>query len=170
MFATRRIEGSFAVVEVADYPGIQVLHDNRPVARTDDNGRALVTGLRGYDVNRISIEPSDLPYDAEVSGLQLEVIPPARSGVLQRIPIKRSRAASFRVVDAKGEPLPPGTQLRIFGQAQDFPVGFDGRSFVAGLTRRNRIDANGPQGKCTLQLELKVDGDELPELGTLSCL
>lgn len=169
VFLSRRIDGSFAVVEVADYPGVQLLHDNRPAARTDPRGRALVSGLRGYEANRISIDPADLPFDADVDALEALVTPPARSGVALRLGVERVRSASFRLVGSDGTVLPPGSALRIAGSSRSFPIGFDGKAFVSGLAGRTRVQARWPGHECSAWLPDVDDRGEVPELGTVRC-
>ncbi len=170
VFLSRRIEGSFAVVEVSDYAGVQVLHDNRPVTRTDSNGRALVSGLRGYEPNRIGVNAADLPFDAEVEGLELMLVPPTRSGTALKIPVTRSLSASFRLVDAQGTAVPAGSQVRVAGGTRSFPVGFDGKAYLSGLTPRTQVQADWLGGSCHATLELPTKAEEMPELGTLRCL
>ena len=77
--------------------------DNQVVARTDSRGMAFVGGLRGYESNRIGIEAGDLPLDAEVDHLDIAVAPPSRTGVSITFPVRRTRSATLRVVDAGGE-------------------------------------------------------------------
>lgn len=171
--AGRRVDGSFAVVDVGGYGGVRVLLDHRPVARTDAQGRALVTGLRGREVQRIGIDPADLPFDAEVSALDTVVTAPSRGGVAVSVAVTRARAATFTVLDAAGRALPPGTQLQVAGQSRRFPVGFDGKAFVSGLAARSQVlgmfDGNGTAPACSLWLELPAQSDELPDLGPQTC-
>jgi outer membrane usher protein len=171
LYPSRRIEGGFVVVQVADYPGVGVLHDNQEVARTDGRGRAFIGGLRGYQSNRVAINAADLPYDAELEALEMRLIPAARSAALIDFPVRRSRAASFRLLDARGQPLPPGAELQLQGQERRFIVGLDGRAFVSGLAAGpNRLQARWPEGRCSLILTPPHDTADLPELGPLPCL
>jgi outer membrane usher protein len=170
VFASRRIEGSFAVVEVGDYPDVTVLHDHHPVAVTDRHGRALVSSLRGNEVNRIDIDPSGLPFDAEVETFETLVIPPAHSGVAVTIPLKRVRAASFRVIGANGAAIPAGSELQVAGQARSFPIGFNGRAYASGLSGQDSAVIRWPAHQCTLQLTLPPADADAPDLGTLRCL
>jgi outer membrane usher protein len=170
VFASRRIEGSFAVVEVGDYPDVTVLHDHHPVAATDHRGRALVSSLRGNEVNRIDIDPSGLPFDAEVESFETLVIPPARSGVAVAIPLKRVSAASFRVVGADGTAIPVGSELQLVGQERRFPIGFDGRAYASGLSGHDRAVVRWMAHQCAVQLTLPPTDDDAPDLGTLRCL
>lgn len=92
VYLSHRIDGSFAVVQVGDYGGIRVNRDNQFVARTDEKGRAVVTGLRGFERTQISIEQIDLPLDAQVDRLKIAVTPGMRSGVSVVFPVHRTRA------------------------------------------------------------------------------
>ena len=173
-YASRRIDGGFAVVQVDEQPNVRILHDNQPVARTDAQGRAFLPALRGYQVNRVGVVADDLPLDAEIEALELRVMPAARRAALIRFPIVHSRTATFRVVDEAGEPLPPGTELRVAGSRRSFPMGLDGRAFVTGLAdganavsevMAHREDA----APCRLELRLPEKATELPDLGTVVC-
>jgi len=171
LFTTRRIDGSFAVVEVGDYPDVGVLRDHHEVARTDEHGRALVSGLRGYEVNRIGAEPADLPMDASVDALDVEFVPPAHAGVVLRLPVRRSRSATFRVVGPDGMPLPAGTQLMLAGRDTPYPVGFDGRAYLAALTGSTVVRAHGAAGDCHFVVSVPAgDADDLPDMGLQHCL
>jgi outer membrane usher protein len=169
-FVSRRIDGTYAVVEVGDYPDVAILRDNHPVARTDEHGRALVPGLRGNEVNRVGVDAADLPLDASVDALDLDFIPPAHAGVVLRLPVTRSRSASLRVLGPDGMPLPPGTTLRMAGRDTVFPVGFDGRTFVTGLHAGTRLRARGAGADCGFALSVpEGDADDLPDLGNVVC-
>ena len=169
LFASRRIEGSYAVVEVGDYPDVQVLHDHRPVARTDAHGRAFVSGLRGYEPNHIGINLGDLPFDAEVDRDSAVLTPPARTGSALKIAVARTRAASFRLVDAAGLPVPAGSTLAIVGSTRGHPIGFDGKAFLSGLGEHTRVQASWPGRSCRATVELPAGLDEVPDLGTVQC-
>jgi outer membrane usher protein len=169
VFASRRIEGSFAVVQVGDYAGVRVNRDNQFVARTDPRGRALVTGLRGFESNRISVEGADLPLDAQVDELQVSVLPGMGSGVSVRFPVRHSRAASLRLVMADGQPVPPGSAVHLGTDVRSFPVGLDGRTFLAGLAEHTAIRADWDGQHCSAELVLAPGADPVPELGTVLC-
>ncbi len=169
VFLARRIEGSFAVVEVGDFGGVRVTRDNQVVARTDDKGHAFVGGLRGYENNRIGIDASDLPLDAQVDSLDVIVAPAARAGVSILFPVQHARSATLRVVDAQGKPVPPGSMVRADGQRRDFPVGYEGRLFLVGLADRGTYVATWPEGSCKFDLAWQPAGDDVPDLGVATC-
>jgi outer membrane usher protein len=169
LFASRRIDGSFAVVEVGEYPGVRITRDSQVVGRTDDHGRALVTGLRGFERNRLGIEGADLPLDAQIDALQIEIVPGRDSGVSVRFPVQRARAATLRLVTADGTVVPPGSRVRVDGAARDFPVGFEGRLFLSDLADRNTIVAEWDRGRCVAQFSLRNAAGPVPELGEVAC-
>ncbi|UUX97689.1 fimbria/pilus outer membrane usher protein [Aquabacterium sp. J223] len=174
VFFSRWLDGSFAVVDVGDYEGVQVLLDHHPVARTDARGRAIVPGLRAYDDNRLGLELKDLPFDAELDAAELQARPRARAGVRVQFPVRRVRAASFRLVQADGSAVPPGSRVRVVGDhsGTEFPVGLDGRSFVSGVSSHTVLQVQSPGRRCEVTIDRlaeRTNADEPPELGTLTC-
>lgn len=172
VYAGRRVDGGFAVVEVADHPNVRITHDNQVVARTDGSGRAYLPTLRGYQVNRVGVIADDLPLDADIESLDLQVTPAARRASLIRFPIGISRTATFRLLDEQGDPVPAGADLRPVGQMRSFPVGLDGRAFVAGLGAApgpHRLEVRWPDGGCEASIELPPGDRELPDLGAVIC-
>ena len=61
LMQARPLRDSFALVELGA-PNIRVLRDRQIVGRTDEHGRALITGLRANEANRIGIELDDLTF------------------------------------------------------------------------------------------------------------
>lgn len=169
VFASRRIDGSFAVVKVGDYPGVRVTRDSQFVGRTDANGHAFVTGLRGFETNRLGVEVANLPLDAQVGAVQIEVSPGRGSGVSVHFPVQRSRSATLRLVTADGTVVPPGSRVRVDGAAREFPVGFDGRLFLADLADRNTLVADWGAARCTASVALGDAPGPVPELGAIAC-
>ena len=88
----RRLEQSFAVVQVADYAGLTVFLDNQPIGRTDAKGRVLVDALRPYQRNEISLDPTQVPMDGAIDQSAIGVTPAYRSGALVRFPVTRAMA------------------------------------------------------------------------------
>ncbi len=107
-FFSRRINSSFAVVQVPDYPNVHVYAENQLVATTNAWGNALVPALRPYQENHIRIEQADLPLDAKIDTLTINAAPYFRSGFLLKFPVRRSRGATMKIVLDNGQPLPAG--------------------------------------------------------------
>ncbi|MGB6605852.1 MAG: fimbria/pilus outer membrane usher protein [Steroidobacteraceae bacterium] len=167
LHAARTISDSFATVEVGGIPNVTVYLDNQPIAQTDSNGQALVPYLRSFDVNRLSIDPLQLPLDAAVNDPQVQIVPPYRSGVLVSFPVKRERSGVFKLKRADGSAVPAGATVRF--QGQDFPVGLDGLTYVIGYDHGTSGEARWNGGQCTFRLPPPPDDQPQPDLGTIAC-
>lgn len=167
-YLSRRIDDSFAAVQVGEYDGVDIYLDNQPVARTRD-GYALVTGLRPYQNNSITVQPEDLPLDAEVTTLRMSLSLARRSVRLVKFPVRPAHGAVLRIVLDDGSPLPAGAWLTVEGGAEAFPVGLRGESYVKGLGSENRIDVHWKEQVCTLQVALPKKAGPQPVLGPLTC-
>ncbi len=169
VFLSRRVDGSFAVVKVGDYPGVRVQRESQEVARTDARGLAFVPGLRGYEANRLSVAPSDLPMDAAVDGLALSIAPPTRSGVSVSFAVRRQRSVALRLLGPTGQPVPPGSWVSVAGQGRQYPVGFGGRLFLVDVGKQARLTAQWPGMRCAARIEIPDDVEEVPDLGYWPC-
>src|SRR5262249_55509121 len=63
LFASRKVQDSFALVEVPGYPDVGVGFQSSVLSRTDSNGRALVPQLQPYRTNTIRLDPNELPIN-----------------------------------------------------------------------------------------------------------
>jgi outer membrane usher protein len=153
LHATLPVADSLAVVTLDGQPGVAVYHENRLVGQTDANGQIVVPNLLSHQINRIAIDPLDLPMDADVDGLSRELRPSDRVGVVLRFALQRSRSALLVLRDAAGAPLPLGAQVLLTGgntdadgkggdgpaEGEPFVVGYDGLAYLRGLSEHNRI-------------------------------
>jgi outer membrane usher protein len=167
VMATRRLDQSFAVVQVADYAGLTVYRDNQPVGRTDERGRVLVTSLRAYERNQISVNPVEVPLDGAIDTPAIDVAPGYRSGAVVRFPVTRADAATLRLVLEDGTPVPAGAQATL-GTAS-FPVALDGQLYVEGLREPARLQVRWQGGECSVPVSRPAVSDPIPDLGTLRC-
>ena len=168
-FLTRRIEESFAVVDVPGYPGVRVYSANQLVTRTNSAGTALIPRLLPYQANRVGIEQADLPMDAQVDSLQVEAVPFFRSGMRLAFPVRLSRGALITLVLDNGEPLPAGAIVTRAGSTEEFPVGLRGEVYLTGLEASNRLRASWRGQACELVVAFAPTQDPLPHLGTYPC-
>jgi outer membrane usher protein len=168
-FLSRRIADSFAVVQLPDYPNVRVYADNQLVARTRNDGSALLPRLRAYEKNSISIEQADLPLDAQIDAMQVDAVPYYRSGLVLQFPVKRSRGALITVVLDNREPLPAGAVAQLIGEKEEFPVGMKGEIYLRGLKPANRLRVTWRGQSCELSVPFAETNDPLPDLGTYTC-
>ncbi|MBT9554249.1 MAG: fimbrial biogenesis outer membrane usher protein [Hydrogenophaga sp.] len=125
----RRIEGSFALVQVGNLPDVPVYRDQHEVGRTGADGAIILNDLRPYQTNRIHVDPNDLPVDAVFERLQLKLSPALGAGVYADMGVRRVQPWTLRMLGPDGQVVPPGTVLQVLGQASERTVGYDGKLF-----------------------------------------
>lgn len=169
-FLTRRVNDSFAVVRVADYPDVQVYLENQAIGRTNSSGATLISGLRPYQKNSISIEQADIPLDAQIETLELKAAPYFRSGYEAVFPVKKSNGALLNIV-LEGSNLSIGGALAgLNGSEEVFPVATDGRAYFTNLKSTNLIKVLLPNSRsCTFEVSFTPSTDPLPNLGSFIC-
>lgn len=146
VFLTHRIDDAFAVVDVGT-PNVDVFHENRRVATTDSSGRALVTGLRSYELAKISIDPLHLPIDVQLPAAEVRVSPADRAGIVVDFNAHGSAKAALLILKAPdGKVLPAGSAGRLEGTGEEFVVGYDGQAFVSNLSESNTVVIDSGNG------------------------
>lgn len=169
IFPSRRINDSFAVARTGGYPDVRVYAENQFVARTDSRGLAMIPRLLPYQANSVSIEQADLPLDARVDTLRLQVTPYLRSGALADFPVGPSRGGTVTIRLADGAYVPPGAVVRIVGRAEEYPVAYRGEAYLTGLAETNDLLVSWNGQECRLRVGWPKDAGPLPNLGTFVC-
>lgn len=169
LFSTRRIEQSYALVEVRDYPDVGVGIGSNMVTSTDANGLAVLVNLSPYVANQVRLNPQDLPVSAEIDSIEDIVVPALRSAVKLRFPVRGGQAALLRILLDDGEPAPAGAVVRIDGDTKEFWVARRGEAYVTGITAATRLDLEWKGQHCPLQVTLPAASrDSIPHV-TTSC-
>jgi len=169
VFLSRRIDQSFAVVSIPDYPGVHVLTDNQAAGITNANGDVLIPRLRAYDLNMITIDETDLPMDAEIDATRLPAVPYFRSGVRIEFPIKHAHGVTMTIHLEDGKPVSAGATIRIVGNTDSFVVGYGGQAYVDGLDANARMRVTWQGQACEFDIKFTKTTDMLPDLGTFIC-
>ena len=99
---SRRINDSFALVSTGA-PGVDVLHENRKLGKTDSSGHLLVPDLIPYQANRVSIDVENLPVDTRLESTKAVVVPQSRSGVVANFQLERYVAATVILKTPDGQ-------------------------------------------------------------------
>ncbi len=171
LFVTRKLQDSYALVEVLGYANVGVGFQSTVLTRTDEDGRALLPRLQPYRRNSIRLDPTELPISAELDTIEMIAVPPARAGVKVSFPVRPGRGALVTVLLEDGEPAPPGAQIELIGDKQEFYVARRGEAFITGLQARNALRLKWRDRTCDLQVELPPgDKDEIARLGPFTCL
>lgn len=170
LFPSNTIYDSFAIVDTNRMPHVHVLQENRDVGRTDSSGRLLVPDMHSFDLNHITIEPTDIPPDATIDDATRKVRPQDRSGVVLRFPVKMSHGALLRLVDEAGVPLPVGSTARVRSSGSKVPIGYDGEAYLQDLSPHNEVEVELPDGlRCSVSFDYRPVSGEIPAIGPLPC-
>jgi outer membrane usher protein len=168
VFLTNRIDDAFAVVRVG-VPNVPVMYDNRPLGVTDAQGMILVPSLRSFDRNKISIDPIDLPVDAEIETTRTIIAPADRAGVLVDFGVRIATSSALVVfTGAEGGFLPVGSTGRS-ETGEEFIVGYDGQGFLRDLGARNAVTIETPQGRCRATFAYAPRGGEQVVISPVVC-
>lgn len=161
VFLSNRIDDAFAVVDTGE-PGIDVQFENRPAGRTNRRGKLLVPDLRSYEPNQITIDPTNLPVDANVGGTREVSVPADRSGTVVKFAVETDvQAALVTLRDENGEFLETGASGEIEGGSERFTVGYDGQAYITGLGSRNRVVIDQPtRGRCAAEFSFQPQKGE----------
>lgn len=170
LFASRRLGESFAVVDVGA-SGVAVAYENRPQGLTGANGKLLIPELVPYQANRIDVDPANLPPDAELDQAEFVVAPRQGAAVIVKAHLQRDAdAALVSFVTAGGEPIEAGARARLTGGARTFPIGYGGEAFLKGLTRRNVVVIERPNGgACRAVFDFKPVAGVQARLRGIAC-
>ncbi len=192
VFFSDRIPDAFAVVD-AGLPGIAVSYENRPIGVTDRQGMLLVPSLRSYQKNQISIDPANLPVDAEIETTRAVLTPSDRAGTLVAIKVRHDTAAALVVlVRPGGGFVPAGSRGRLEGDAggvvgngagfvvgndaggvvghdADFIVGYDGQAFIRHLAAANRVAIELADSTCHASFAFRPQAGQQVRIGPITC-
>ncbi|MDW5442464.1 fimbria/pilus outer membrane usher protein [Polaromonas sp. SM01] len=169
-FVSRRVQESFAVVEVPGYADVSVGFQGSRLTRTNAQGVALLTGLQPYQRNNVRLDPSELPISAEIDSIELVAVPALRSAVKIKFPVRSGRAALIKLVFDDGEPAPAGAEIVLPGDTREFFVARRGETFVTGLQASNTLRLTWNGASCAVTVTLpEGQRDDIARVGPLTC-
>ncbi len=164
----REAGGAMAIVRVPGQANVRVFNENRPVARTDKDGVAIVTGLRAYESNKLSIAAADIPLDQPLTEDAMIVVPRARSAAVAVFDTHPESPATVILQMPDGMPVTSGMTIAISGSQAHLFAGYGGEVFIPDLKQDMQIEADTPEGPCRATLP-GADGEVLPTLGPFRC-
>lgn len=169
LFLTPRISDAVAVVD-AGAPGVAVSFNNRPAGVTGRSGKLLVSNLRSFEKNRLTIDADALPPDAQAASTHEEVVPADGGVVVVAFGVQRNvSSAIVRIVDAQGKDLPAGLQA-VLNEGPETVVGYDGRVFLTNLSASNRLVVRREAGECAGTFERAADTPGQSLMGPVVCV
>ena len=170
LFLGNPIADSFAIVD-AGVEGIDVSYENRFVGKTRKDGKLLISELRAYQRNKISIDPEKLPLNASVSETDKFIAPRTKSGVLVDFGVKKDGNGLIVVLtDAKGAFIPPGTKITVAGKSEPFLMGYDGEVYLTDIEAHVSLTAEGANTTCAANFDFQAEKETQTSIGPLQCL
>jgi outer membrane usher protein len=170
----RPVRDAFAVVRVPDMKGVRVYYANRLEGRTGRGGAVLVPDLLSYQDNRLSIEPADLPVNAQIGTLARTVTVPYRGAGTVGFPVTRTQGITGHLyVPVGGKPM-PAELARLTVEVGPTPlpglVGRGGEFYLEGLSPGvypGRVDWNGV--RCRVTIRVPESDAVVIDLGKVVC-
>ena len=170
LFATQKVDQSYAVAEVAGYKNIGVGLGSNMLSSTDKDGMALIPRLLPYQTNSVRLNASDLPISAELNSIEQTAIPAWRSAVKVVFPVRGGHGALLTIQMENGEVAPAGAIVSIEGDNEEFYVARRGEAFVTGLNDHNVLLLKWNGQQCKIDVDLPEESqDEIPRIGPLLC-
>jgi outer membrane usher protein len=169
VFSARRLDQSFAQVQVDGVEGVRVYADNQLVGKTNRDGILFVPRLLPYEPNKLSIEATDVPMDVTVETFEQVVSPFYRSGALVRFSATQVHGGLLKVVTAEGRDLPSGSQLKNLRTGETFIVAPGGEAYLTGVQPGDQVQASFGQGSCGFMLTNAL-GEGGGETKVVQCL
>ncbi|MFS2163940.1 fimbria/pilus outer membrane usher protein [Variovorax sp. Varisp62] len=168
-FAAQSSSDGFALVTVLGAPGIKVYRENNPATTTDSEGRALVTGLRAYELNKISVDNGDLPISAQVHSDVLQVVPSYKGVAAATFDIARDPIATMQILLPDASPLPAG--IDVTGEDRPFALitGYGGTLQLERPRAGERFEARWRNGHCSFTVGPVPTTGALPQIGPYTC-
>ena len=169
LFLAPRIGSGFAVVD-AKAANVPIAFENRPIGRTDARGLALVTDVRPYQINRVSLDVTALPASMIVTEPQKSFRPMTFDGVRISFDTVTTRdQALLHLVDESGADLPAGTNV-VINSGAPVVVGFDGLVLAETLGQGNVVDVLEPAGRrCRIRFQHRAAASAHAPIGPLAC-
>ncbi len=169
-FLANRVNDGFAIVKSAG-PNVGVLVNGTRVATTNSRGRAFVPNIRPYQENRVSIDPENLDLSLQLEDTEALVVTADRSGAVVDFGARKTEAAVVILVGASGKPLPVGSVVRSGAGSEPTVVGYDGRTYLDSLERRNEISVELPDGGGTCRATFTYHSGRTAssEIGPIPC-
>lgn len=170
IYFANRIDDGFAVVDTGA-PGIIVKQQNNVIGESNSAGKILVPNLTSYHANKISIDPRNLPVDAEVDKTSIRATPAYRSGVSVDFQVKTSVAAALVTLHGSdGKAIAAGAEAFLNGDSAAKTLGYDGQVYLNDLKPTNTVTVSGAKGQaCTAKFSYTPQPGTQSVIGPVVC-
>jgi outer membrane usher protein len=147
-FATRRVGDAVVLVDTGGTPSVPVLVENRLYGVTSKDGFLLLPEARGWQRNRVAIDPDVLGYEYLVPEVEKFATPANEGGVRLHFDIRHMHPATVVLLDREGKPLPAGTVAWYGSDRHEVLIGYDGEAWLEDLLPGGSIEADLGDYRC----------------------
>jgi outer membrane usher protein len=174
VYATRAVNDSFALIRVADVPGVDVRLNGQKMGKTNDDGELLVPNMTSYLASRLAIDDQQIPADYVIDGTERVVATGFRGAAIVAFPVHRQQALVGNVViDTGGKPVVPAYgDLTVSAAGKDFtsPIGAAGEFYLDGVPPGDHpATVSYTDGDCRFTLNAPATKERMVKLGLLTC-
>ncbi|WP_332631255.1 fimbria/pilus outer membrane usher protein [Citrobacter sp. ESBL3] len=157
------LDGANALIELPGVGGVRIAG-----VETDWRGYAVVSGLTPYDLNKLSVNMTNLPGNVEVDSSSKATVPTRGSVVRVRFTGSQGYRVLFTLARAAGGSIPFGAVVSLKKQDRQAPehtgiVGDSGQAYMSGLPEKGKLLvtwADGSDGRCTADYSLPQGTDD----------
>jgi outer membrane usher protein len=129
----------------------------------------LIPSLQSYQNNKIAIDTTKLPVDADIATTESSVAPADRSGVRLNFAVQTNIHPAVVVFKApNGEPLAAGAQGQVEG-GESFTVGYDGRAYIKNLAAANNVTITLLDRECHASFPYEAHENEQVLIPSVIC-
>jgi len=147
------LSNTIALIEAPGATGVPV--NGWPGVRTDFRGYTTLSSLNPYQDNTVSLDPTDLPDDAELTQTDVRVVP-TKGAVIPATFMPRIGAKALMTVTlANGKNLPFGTPVMLEDQGSSAGLAdTSGKVYLTGLPEKGSLLAKWGQEQCRIRYQL----------------
>ncbi|ELU5552975.1 fimbria/pilus outer membrane usher protein, partial [Salmonella enterica] len=147
------LQGSVALVEAPGASGVPV--GGWPGVKTDFRGDTTVGNLSVYQENTVSLDPSRLPDDAEVTQTDVRVVPTEGAVVEAKFHTRIGARALMTLKREDGSAIPFGAQVTVNGQDGSAAlVDTDSQVYLTGLADKGELTVKWGAQQCRVNYQL----------------
>jgi outer membrane usher protein len=158
---------SFGILRIPGLRNVRVSVNSSEVGRTDSRGDLVLRDLAPFRDNAIAISTEDLPLNVNIADPQ-HVVPARSTPVALDVPVLSRGAFIVRIVNDRGTPLDPGSDL--IGANGRYPVGYAGRTFLTGLgPGKQQLTGTIAGTSCVAYITVPPNFADIVDLGQIVC-
>ena len=135
VYLAEPVNTSLALVKAPELPNTTVYYNNQNAGKTDQAGKILIPNLSPFTNNKIALSVTHIPINMSIQKTELNIVPGYLNAIEAKFAIKKIKSVVIELVDAKGEPLPMGSEavLNEINKNNAYLVGYGGVLYLEDI-------------------------------------